>query len=353
MNTSESTLFVIDDDSKSRKAVAALASSLKIRCETFASAEDFLVRYNPSLVGCALIDYRLPGMDGLELQERLRILGSPLAAVVVSAYADVPMAVRAMKNGAVAVVEKPYRSDALIDVVRKALDRSAHAQQACNDKDHIDDYWQRLFAHDLHDGAAQYLVMAIMLLEDCRHRCDLYGEKERATFQDALRLLRRSLGELRCLIRGLRVATTAVSLGDALEQTLSDFRDRLDIELVCDPQLVDLEAPLTGAVCRMAQELLSNAWRHSRSRRVRIEVARNEGNLCMDVRDWGIGFDVDRVERDCFGLQGVRERARLFGGEATISSAVGEGTYVLIRMPIVSPSRGEGAAACFECESPS
>ena len=90
MKTSQGTLFVVDDDPKSRKAVAALASSMKIRCETFASAEEFLDRYDPSLTGCALVDFRLGGMDGLQLQERLRAMGSPLSVVLISAYADVP-----------------------------------------------------------------------------------------------------------------------------------------------------------------------------------------------------------------------------------------------------------------------
>ena len=68
MKTSQGILFVIDDDRKSRMAVAALALSLKIKCETFVSAEAFLGRYTPSLTGCALVDFRLGGMDGLELQ---------------------------------------------------------------------------------------------------------------------------------------------------------------------------------------------------------------------------------------------------------------------------------------------
>jgi FixJ family two-component response regulator len=118
MNTSHDTLFVVDDDPKSCKAVAALAASMKIQCEPFASAEEFLDHYNPSLTGCVLVDFRLSGMDGLELQDRLRAMGSALSVVLISDFADVPMAVRAMKNVAVAVIEKPSRNDALADAVR-------------------------------------------------------------------------------------------------------------------------------------------------------------------------------------------------------------------------------------------
>jgi FixJ family two-component response regulator len=113
-------LFVVDDDPMSRKAAKALASSLKIPCESFASAEEFLDRYSPSLTGCLLLDYRLGGMDGLQLQERLRGMGSLLRVVLISAYADAPLTVRALRNGAAAVVEKPYKDDDLADAIRKA-----------------------------------------------------------------------------------------------------------------------------------------------------------------------------------------------------------------------------------------
>ena len=129
MKTSQGTLFVVDDDPKSRKAVAALASSMKIRCETFASAEGFLDRYDPSLTGCALVDFRLGGMDGLQLQERLQAMGSALCVVLISAYADVSLAVRAMKSGAVAFIEKPYKNDELADAVREAMDHSAASRE--------------------------------------------------------------------------------------------------------------------------------------------------------------------------------------------------------------------------------
>ena len=130
MKTSQNTLFVIDDDPKSCKAVAALASSMKIRCETFASAEGFLDRCNPSLTGCALVDYRLGGMDGLQLQERLQAMGSALSVILISAYADVSLAVRAIKNGALAFIEKPYKNDELADAIHKALDHCTDARQS-------------------------------------------------------------------------------------------------------------------------------------------------------------------------------------------------------------------------------
>ena len=90
MCTSQGTLFVVHDDPALRKAAAALASSMKIKCETFASAEEFLDGYNPYLRGCALVDFRLGGMDGLQLLDRLQAMGSVLHVVLISAYAAAP-----------------------------------------------------------------------------------------------------------------------------------------------------------------------------------------------------------------------------------------------------------------------
>jgi FixJ family two-component response regulator len=128
VKTSPVTLFVIDDDPRSRKAVAALAVSMKIWCETFPSAERFLDRYDSSLAGCALVDFRLGGMDGLELQARLRAMGSTLPVVLISAYANDSLANRALSGGAVAFVEKPYKDDELADAIRRALTRDLQAQ---------------------------------------------------------------------------------------------------------------------------------------------------------------------------------------------------------------------------------
>jgi FixJ family two-component response regulator len=135
MKISRVTLFVVDDDPQSRKAVAALALSLKIHCETFASAERFLDRYDPSLTGCALVDFHLlGGMDGLQLQQRLRAVGSTLPVVLISAHANESVAVQALEGGAIAFIEKPYNADELVDAIRKALEHNTHAENSTTEQ---------------------------------------------------------------------------------------------------------------------------------------------------------------------------------------------------------------------------
>lgn len=121
------TVYVVDDDAEVRRSVAALASSGGMQCRTFASAEEFLGQCQTCDClegpppGCLVIDIQLRGMSGMELQEALLAQGCPLPVIFVSGYADVPTAVRALRNGAVTLLEKPVESDDLIATVRKAV----------------------------------------------------------------------------------------------------------------------------------------------------------------------------------------------------------------------------------------
>ena len=123
----EPTVFVVDDDELARASVGALVLSMGIRAESFCSAEEFLDRYADDRPGCLVTDIWMVGMSGIELQQRLRELDIPLPVVLMTAQAKVPMTVRAMRAGAVTVLEKPCAEHELRDAIRKALARdTAH-----------------------------------------------------------------------------------------------------------------------------------------------------------------------------------------------------------------------------------
>jgi two-component system, LuxR family, response regulator FixJ len=128
----ESTVFVVDDDPALRKSLRWLMESIGLRVQTFASASEFLSAYDPEQSGCIVLDVRMPGMSGLELQERLREKDCQLPILVMTAFGDVPMAVRAMKAGAVHFFEKPVSDQVLLDHVQSALvdDRRRRQEQA-------------------------------------------------------------------------------------------------------------------------------------------------------------------------------------------------------------------------------
>tara|TARA_B100000809_G_scaffold261314_1_gene309943 strand:- start:353 stop:961 length:609 start_codon:yes stop_codon:yes gene_type:complete len=124
----EPVVYVVDDDADARESVSALVESMGLRAEAFASAEDFLGRVNDSCQGCVVTDVRMLGINGLELQERLLGQEIPLPVIVITAHADVPLAVRAMQNGAVTLLEKPCREQELWDSIRTALTLDAESR---------------------------------------------------------------------------------------------------------------------------------------------------------------------------------------------------------------------------------
>jgi two-component system, LuxR family, response regulator FixJ len=121
----EPVVFVVDDDERARKSVCALVSSLGLQTEAFSSAEEFLAREIPTCHGCVVTDIRMIGMSGLELQDRLKERGVRLPVIVLTAYPKTSSTVRAMKAGAVTLLEKPYDEEELWDAIRNALAQEA------------------------------------------------------------------------------------------------------------------------------------------------------------------------------------------------------------------------------------
>ncbi len=114
-------VFVVDDDPASREAVATLVEEMGVPARAFGSAEEFLDRYDGQRPACLVTDIRMLHMSGLELQEELDRRGMHMATVVLTAYADTPVTVRAIKNGAVTLLEKPCRDLELWDAIREGL----------------------------------------------------------------------------------------------------------------------------------------------------------------------------------------------------------------------------------------
>jgi len=122
----EPTVFVVDDDPAMRKSLRWLLQSVGFTVEAFESAEAFLARIDPSLYGCLILDVRMPGMGGLNLQDALAARGVDLPTIVITGYAEVPSAVRAMKAGAIDFLEKPFGDEVLLERVRRALEIERH-----------------------------------------------------------------------------------------------------------------------------------------------------------------------------------------------------------------------------------
>lgn len=122
--STEPIVFIVDDDPAMRDSLEALVESLGYKTRSFESAVAFLASDGPAQYGCVVADVRMPEMDGLELQEKLKEHGSCLPVILMTGHADVPLAVRAMKAGAVDFLEKPFEDSELVESVKRGLERA-------------------------------------------------------------------------------------------------------------------------------------------------------------------------------------------------------------------------------------
>jgi FixJ family two-component response regulator len=116
-----STLFVVDDDQDIRRAICRLAQADGLAVEDYPSASAFLEEYDPQNPGCLVLDIRMPGMSGLELQQALHRLGSSLPIIFVSAHGDIPLAMQTVRDGAIDFIPKPFDASALLQRIHEAM----------------------------------------------------------------------------------------------------------------------------------------------------------------------------------------------------------------------------------------
>jgi two-component system, LuxR family, response regulator FixJ len=128
-------VYLVDDDEAIRDSLGLLLRSVGLACEVYASALDFLAAYDPSRHSCVIADIRMPGLSGLELQQRLNEQRAEVPVIFITGHGDVPMAVNAMKSGASDFIQKPFRDQDLIDRIHKALakDSERRASRAQED----------------------------------------------------------------------------------------------------------------------------------------------------------------------------------------------------------------------------
>jgi FixJ family two-component response regulator len=123
------TVFVVDDDANVRAAIAGLLKSEGLQCETFGTAHDFLRVPQTDGPACLVLDVRLPGTTGLDVQRQLADAGVPIPIIFITGHGDIPMTVRAMKSGAVEFLTKPFNDQDLLDAIHIALDRDRIARR--------------------------------------------------------------------------------------------------------------------------------------------------------------------------------------------------------------------------------
>jgi FixJ family two-component response regulator len=128
MTETDAVVFVVDDDASMRESLRNLIRSVGLRAELFASAQEFLRSKHSDAPSCLVLDVRLPGLSGLDLQRRTAEAGLEIPIIFISGHGDIPMTVRAMKAGAVEFLTKPFRDQDLLDAIQQALERDRKAR---------------------------------------------------------------------------------------------------------------------------------------------------------------------------------------------------------------------------------
>jgi FixJ family two-component response regulator len=137
MRGSEPVVFVVDDDESVRKALKRLIKSVGMNVETFATAQDFLSRQHYEGPSCLVLDVRMPGVSGLDLQQRLAKANLRVPIIFITGHGNIPMSVQAMKNGAVDFLEKPFEDQALLELIQNAIEQDKQALQEYAAKNQI------------------------------------------------------------------------------------------------------------------------------------------------------------------------------------------------------------------------
>jgi FixJ family two-component response regulator len=140
MTNTEPIVFVVDDDLSVREALSSLIRSVGLRVETFTSAQEFLVYQRPDVAACLVLDVRMPGLSGLDLQRQLTSAGEWIPIIFITGHGDIPMTVGAMKAGAAEFLPKPFRDQDLLDAVRQAHERDQVTRQQ---RTGIAEIWRR------------------------------------------------------------------------------------------------------------------------------------------------------------------------------------------------------------------
>jgi RNA polymerase sigma factor (sigma-70 family) len=135
---------IVDDDAGVRTSIGMLLKSVGIPSSIYASAREFLDAHDASRPGCLVLDIRMPGMSGLDLQQELNARGVSLPLIFITGHGDVPMAVEAMRSGAFDFLQKPFRDQELIDRVQRALERDAENRRAAEERRQIRDRLETL-----------------------------------------------------------------------------------------------------------------------------------------------------------------------------------------------------------------
>jgi signal transduction histidine kinase len=387
------TILIVDDTPANLDLIARGFEREGVRVLVAQDGEEALGRAAFVMPDLILLDIMLPGIDGFEVCRRLKADERTRAIPVIfmTALLDIDSKVTAFKAGAVDYVTKPFQIDEvtarvwthlkLREMQTMLAERNERLQREIEERKVAE---RKLLAY--REGLEHQVAERTAALRESERRLEesyvrlreLAAYRERAREQERMRIARelhddlgqaltalrmkiallrvefghdnptltyhvgkmnelvdRTIGVVRGVSSALRPAALDMGIVPALEWLVKEFRAHsgIDCELVTPERSLDLDDGVELAIFRVAQESLTNVTRHARASSVHMTLRTRDDDCLLEIVDDGCGFAPDSIERDKFGLVGMRERVEMLGGEFSIASAPGQGTTLRVRLP--------------------
>jgi PAS domain S-box-containing protein len=220
---------------------------------------------------------------------------------------------------------------------RRALESLEAEQELLRHTIEIQDHQRQLIAYEVHDGIVQYVAGALMEIESIRDD-ELASQAAAERVKRIVGILQKALAEGRQVINGIRTPVLDDwGIVPAIEQLIEDEqRAHVQVRFVNGMNLGRMAPRIEETLYRITQEALTNAYKHSKSNEVQVELVRTQDRVKLEVRDWGVGFVPALDSKSVHGLKGMVKRAAIIGGQCVIDSIPGKGTKVIVDLPYVT-----------------
>ena len=349
-------ILVVDDASMNLEIITAQLEKRGYIALVARSGQEAVERAESAHPDLILLDVLMPGINGFETCRRLkqRDATRDIPVIFMTALTATDDKIEGFRVGAVDYVTKPINAEEVatrvethlkLDALRRrqaAQNRQLREEMATREqemrakREEAREDERKHIARELHDELGQHLSAIRLELSFVRMRWGTDNPELREKVQSVQETIDGVIGLVRDLVTRLRPVVLDMGIASALEWLICEFRMSSEVtcDLQIDEQVADLDPWQTSTVFRLVQESLTNIGRHAHARNVQVSLHRQSVAYVLTVSDDGLGFDPTKIGIKSLGLQGMRERAEMLGGQFDLRSRPGDGTSIVVTFPI-------------------
>lgn len=368
MKNNTPAILLVDDIQENLILLQHIIQPLDIEVISASSGNEALRKVENTELFLALVDVKMPGMDGIELASHLQKNRTALPIIFITAYAERETLERCYDVGAVDFISKPFQHHILLSKVKVFLElynqkdqlriKKLELEESSSELDRINKSLKKyqknlseLTAHleevreserkrialDLHDDLGQRLTAMLMDMSWCRNNLESDHDKLTEKINSISNLLKDTIQTVRKISMGLWPSSIEdLGLSEALKWHINDYGNNTGIKCVYNiPETIELDPKLSILLFRVVQEALTNIARHAKANNIDIILKKSGGHIHLEIHDDGIGITQDKIDKPkSFGLLGMKERVGAWGGNLKIIGQPCSGTRLIIDLPV-------------------